>query len=232
MGRAGGDEVRFWPHGRSSIDQQVSSGPETKIWTLGGFFEELTFQLISPVTAEAPPREVCGPGRWRTYGPNQVAGQPPWALGAIARPVGGTGGGDTGPPRCPSEAWSEGWPLVRRRGYPGWSGGQAALPTDTLRLNPPAARRPHTAHRARARSQKGHTLTQSQKGECCPFRIRAATEGLVRGDIAPRPRAARPQRTRASSKTRTSACGHVRKRQAACGHVRKRQGFTGDGYLG
>ena len=119
MGRAGGGEVRFWPHGRSSIDQQVSSGPETKIWTLGGFFEELTFQLISPVTAEAPPREVCGPGRWRTYRPNQVAGQAPWALGAIARPVGGTGGGDTGPPRCPSEAWSGGWPLVRRRGYPG-----------------------------------------------------------------------------------------------------------------
>ena len=118
MGQVGGHELRSWPHGRSSIDHQVSAGPETKIWPLRGFFEELPFQLISPVTAEAPPGEVCGPGRWRTYEPNQVAGQPPWALGAIARPVGGTGGGDTGPPRCPSEAWSGGWPLVRRRGYP------------------------------------------------------------------------------------------------------------------
>ena len=50
-----------------------------------------------------------------------------------------------------------------------WASRQVAQPTDALRLNPTAARRPHPARRTRAEGQKGHTLAGSQKGDTARF---------------------------------------------------------------
>ena len=51
-------------------------------------------------------------------------------------------------------AYSQSRCLTNERLDSSWSGRQVAQPTDTLRLNPPAARRPGPAQRARAEGPK------------------------------------------------------------------------------